>query len=334
MLLDQTRLPHEEVWLDLADYRDIIEAIKELRIRGAPAIGVAGAYALALAAREMQGHPDEEFSHRLEEAAREVQAARPTGANLAWSVRRMMDVARRSRSPAETVEELASEASLIQEEDERANRDIGRFGAELVPSESAVLTHCNTGALATGGYGTALGVILTAWAEGKIRKVFATETRPVLQGARLTAWELARNNVDATMVADSAAGYIMSRGEVQTVMVGADRIAANGDVANKIGTYALAVLAKENGVSFYVAAPTGTIDLELPSGDRIPVEERSQDELTHLGGVRITAPGVGALNPAFDITPHRYVSAIVTEMGVLREPYDQSLAAAVEKANG
>ena len=325
-LIDQTRLPLEEVWLELSDYRSMIEAIKELRIRGAPAIGVAGAYAVSLAALEIAGQGGGEFLHRLEAAAQEIKEARPTGANLAWAVQRMLDVARRAGSARDTVADLIAEATAIQDEDEAANLEMGRLGADLIPQGSAVLTHCNTGALATGGYGTALGVIRAAWAGGRISRVFATETRPVLQGARLTAWELMREGVDATLIPDSAAGQLMRQGKVQAAIVGADRIAANGDVANKIGTYSLAVLARENGVPFYVAAPTSTVDLSLTSGGSIPIEERSPDEVTRLGGTRIAPEGVEVLNPAFDVTPHVYVTAIITEKGVAREPYTRALS--------
>ena len=314
-LLDQTRLPTEEVWLELSSYRDIVAAIREMRIRGAPAIGVAGAYAVALAAQEIARKAIADFMPRLEEAAREIREARPTGANLGWAVQRMLGVARRAHSAQDALVNLIAEAVRIQEEDEEANHAIGRYGADLIPPGSAVMTHCNTGALATGGYGTALGVIRAAWDDGRITRVFATETRPLLQGARLTAWELVQAGIESTLVPDSAAGQLMCRGEVQVVVVGADRIAANGDVANKIGTYSLAVLAKENGVPVYVAAPTSSIDMSLESGDSIPIEERPPEEVTHMGGTRIAPEGIGVLNMAFDVTPHRYVAAIITEMG-------------------
>ena len=333
-LIDQTRLPLEEVWLELTDYTAVVDAIKEMRIRGAPAIGIAGAYALALAAAQIAHSHPHEFQARLETAGHEIVDARPTGANLAWAVDRMLEAAKRSGTAESAVDELIAEAARIHDEDERANRQIGRLGAELIPQGSAVLTHCNTGALATGGYGTALGVVRTAWADGKLSRVYATETRPLLQGARLTAWELARDNIEATLVPDSAAGDLMRRGEVQAVVVGADRIAANGDVANKIGTYSLAVLARESGVPFYVAAPTGTIDLAVQSGDFIAIEQRRSDEVTHLAGQRVAAEGVDVLNPAFDVTPHVYVTAIVTEMAVATDPYEDSLRRIVEDAGG
>ena len=327
-LLDQTRLPLEEVWLELDDYRDVIEAIRSMRIRGAPAIGVAGAYAVALAATELRGADSD--GTRLRDAAAEIAEARPTGANLAWAVRRMMAAAETDRSP----EALIAEAKRIQDEDEAANLSIGRHGADLIPSGGNVMTHCNAGALATGGYGTALGVIKTAWDDGRIRHVFATETRPLLQGARLTAWELKRGEIDSTVLPDSAAGQLIRRGQVQAIVVGADRIAANGDVANKIGTYSLAVLAHENGVRFYVAAPTSTVDLTLESGDAIPIEERDADEVSHLGDRRVVPEDMDVLNVAFDVTPNRYVAAIVTESGAVGPPFREGLAAAVEAAGG
>lgn len=333
-LLDQTRLPAEEVWLELSDYRDVVSAIQNMRVRGAPAIGIAGAYAVALAATELADLNAREFIAELAVAAAIIADARPTGANLGWAVRRMLDVARSAETPRVAVNMLVDEAVRLQDEDEAANLAIGRLGAALLPPYGAVLTHCNAGALATAGYGTALGVVRGAWAGGKLSRVFATETRPLLQGARLTAWELARDGIDTTLLTDSAAGQLMRRGEVQSIVVGADRIAANGDVANKIGTYSLAVLARENDVPFYVAAPTSTIDAKLPNGDAIPIEERDATEVTHLGGTRVAAEGVDALNPAFDVTPHRYVAAIVTEQEILLAPYGPAIAAVMETPHG
>ena len=333
-LIDQTRLPQEELWLELDDYREVVAAIKEMRIRGAPAIGVAGAYAVALAAVELAGEPEGQFISRLEQASQEIRTARPTGANLEWAVRRMLRTAHQAASAGSVVGDLIAEAKRIQDEDEEANRRMGRIGADLIPRESNVLTHCNAGALATGGFGTALGVIRTAWDDGKISRVFATETRPFLQGARLTAWELVQANVDASLIPDSAVGQLMRLGQVHAAIVGADRIAANGDVANKIGTYNVAVLAKENGVPFYVAAPTSTVDLSLASGDLIEIEERSPDEVTSLGGVRIAPEGIGVVNVAFDVTPHRYVTAIITEKGVVREPFEAGLQTVMEAGVG
>jgi methylthioribose-1-phosphate isomerase len=333
-LLYQTRLPAEEVWLELSDYREVIAAIRDMRVRGAPAIGIAGAYAVALAATEFAHMEAQSFLVELAAAADSIAGTRPTGANLGWAVRRMLDVANGAETPRAAVIMLINEAVRLQNEDEAANLAIGRLGAALLPPHGAVLTHCNAGALATAGYGTALGVVRSAWADGKLSRVFATETRPLLQGSRLTAWELSRSGIDTTILPDSAAGQLMRRGEVQSIVVGADRIAANGDVANKIGTYSLAVLAMENGVPFYVAAPTSTIDTELPNGDAIPIEERDASEVTHLGGTRIAAEGVGALNPAFDITPNRFVKAIITEQKILQAPYGPAIAAVTEAPRG
>jgi methylthioribose-1-phosphate isomerase len=330
-LIDQTLLPVEEVWLELSDYLAVISAIKDMRIRGAPAIGVAGAYALALAAQELAQQSESGFASRLEDAALQIREARPTGANLAWAVDRMLGIARHANSVESAVTSLVSEAIRIQDEDEEFNLRMGKFGADILPQGGAILTHCNTGALATGGYGTALGVIRTAWDENKLSHVYATETRPFLQGARLTAWELVQARIDATLIPDSAAGQLMRRGKVQAVILGADRITANGDVANKIGTYTLAVLAKENGIPFYVAAPTSTIDLTLPSGDSIPIEERNSEEVTHISGRRIAPEGIGVLNTAFDMTPHEYVTAIITECGVARAPYIEGLKRMMEE---
>lgn len=333
-IIDQTLLPHREEWLDLHDCREVVAAIREMRIRGAPAIGVAGAYAIALAAAELAEGSMPDFLASLEEAASEVRDARPTGANLAWAVDRMLCVARRADAPSTAVHALVDEARSIQEEDESANRAIGRYGAALLPRDGTVLTHCNAGALATGGFGTALGVVTTAWEDGRVARVLATETRPFLQGARLTAWELAKAGIDASLIADSAAGHMMQTGKVQAVVTGADRIAANGDVANKIGTYPLAVLARENGIPFYVAAPTSTLDLSLASGSEIVIEQRPPSEVTDFGGVRVAAEGIDALNPAFDVTPHGYVTAIITECGVAHAPYAQALRRIAEGARG
>ncbi|MBM3943976.1 MAG: S-methyl-5-thioribose-1-phosphate isomerase [SAR202 cluster bacterium] len=331
-LIDQTRLPAEEVWLELSRYQDVIAAIKEMRIRGAPAIGVAGAYALALAAQSLISKPD--FAALLKAAAAEIADARPTGANLSWAVRRMMAVATSAGSPEDTLKKLTAEAIAIQREDEDANHRMGRFGADLLPHHSSVLTHCNTGALATGGYGTAFGIIHTAWKQGRLEHVYATETRPLLQGARLTAWELARAGITATLLPDSAAGTLMRQGRVQAVITGADRIAANGDTANKIGTYSLAVLAAEHDIPFYIAAPTSTIDMRLPTGGQIAIEERHPDEVTHVAGKRTAAEGVSVFNPAFDVAPGDLIAAIVTERGVARAPYQQSLKKMMERVHG
>ena len=332
-LLDQRRLPAEEVWIETSDYRDVIAAIRGMSVRGAPAIGIAGAYALALAAIELAGDCGGDFSDRLHAAAGEIKTARPTGANLAWAVERALGAAARSQTADEVASKLAAEAVSIHGEDVQSNRRIGANGAKLIPWGSSALTHCNTGALATGGYGTALGIIRAAWAQNRLERVYATETRPLLQGARLTAWELRREGVESRLVADSAAGAIMRSGAVNAVLVGADRIAANGDVANKIGTYSLAALARDNGIPFYVAAPSGTFDMSLSNGDEIIIEERGADEVLSYGGDRVAPSGMDAFNPAFDVTPSGYVTAIITERGVARAPYRRSLADMMAAAN-
>ena len=329
-LLDQTRLPLEEVTLDLGDYREVVEAIRGMQIRGAPAIGVAAAYAVAMAARNIPTVDHDKFLAELAVAGREIAAARPTAVNITWGVERMLRVAESQADMGQMTARLLEEAKRIQEEDEEINRRMGQLGSELIPDGGSVLTHCNAGALATAGYGTALGVVRAGWEGGKRFQVFATETRPFLQGARLTAWELVQLGIPAKLIVDSSAGLFMKRGEVDCVIVGADRIAANGDVANKIGTYTLAVVARENGIPFYVAAPISTVDLSMLSGDDIPIEERDPQEVTHFRGKRTTPEGVGARNPAFDVTPHRYVAAIVTERGIAREPYSENLAKAVK----
>ena len=330
-LIDQTRLPTEEVWVECRDYESVVTAISEMQIRGAPAIGLAGAYAIVLAARALadQALALREFRNRLASIAGEIAGTRPTAVNLSWAVERMLARARDEASPVQIVNALEAEAVRMHDEDIDANRRIGRLGADLLERKTAVLTHCNAGALATGGFGTALGIVRCAWADGRLTRVFATETRPFLQGSRLTAWELAGAGIDTAVLPDSAAGHLLRSKSVSAVIVGADRIAANGDVANKIGTYALSVLARANGVPLYVAAPTNTVDLSLGSGREIPIENRPAREVTHPGGTRSVPDGVDVLNPAFDVTPHENVTAIVTEVGVLRAPYGPALAEAV-----
>lgn len=333
-LLDQTKLPLEQTTLELHDYRDVIDAIKQMRVRGAPAIGVVAAYAVAMAARDIQAEGHLEFMTHLGESAQEIASARPTAVNMSWAVHRMLSVAEAEQDMGQIRARLVAEAKRIHEADEQANRRIGKSGEGLIPDGGTVLTHCNAGALATAGYGTALGVIRAGWENGKRFRVFATETRPFLQGARLTAWELVQLGIPSTLIVDSSAGLMMRRGEIDCVIVGADRIAANGDVANKIGTYSLAVVAKENGLPFYVAAPTSTIDLSITSGDEIAIEERVPEEVTRFGGIQTAPDGIEVRNPAFDITPHRYVAAIVTENGVARKPYSESLQTAVNSGDG
>ena len=332
LLLDQTRLPGEEVTVEVARYEDAAAAIREMRVRGAPAIGVTAAYAVAMAARHTDAGDREGFFAQLEQAAGIIRTARPTAVNLGWAVDRMMAVALSVENTPEIAGRLLAEAQEIQREDEAINRRMGDFGKELMPDGGSVLTHCNTGALATSAFGTALGVIRAGWESGKRFEVFNTETRPWLQGARLTSWEFQKLGIPSKLLVDSAAGMLMRQGRIGCVITGADRVAANGDTANKSGTYALAVLAKENGIPFYVAAPTSTIDLSLPDGDGIEIEERAPEEVTRFGGVPTAPGGVAAVNPAFDVTPHRYVSAIVTECGIASPPFTESLMLAVNGA--
>lgn len=330
LLLDQTRLPEHEEWVAASGAAEVVRAIREMQVRGAPAIGIAGAYAVALAARSIAAGAGgasamPAFLARLEAEAEAIAAARPTAVNLGWAVRRCMDAARVCASPAEAAERLPRLAEEMREEDVAVNRAVGRCGAELLPESGGVLTHCNTGALATAGYGTALGAIRAAWGSGKRLRVFCTETRPWMQGARLTAWELARLGIPATLIVDSAAGALMASGQVSAVITGADRVAANGDLANKIGTYALAALAEANGIPFYAAAPLSTVDFGTASGAEIPIEERPAEEVTSLAGRRIAAEGVDVWNPAFDVTPARLIAAVATERGAARPPFEASL---------
>lgn len=327
-LLDQTALPGKTEFIACQDYRRVAEAIRRLEVRGAPAIGAAAAFGLVLGAKELANTPSI-FWESLLEIAGELRQTRPTAVNLFWAIDRMLAVASRY-APAtdlgEVLTALEEEAVAIAEEDKRVNRRMAEHGAQLLTGNIAVLTHCNAGALATVAFGTALGVIRQAWAEGKIARVFADETRPLLQGARLTAWELCQEGIPVTLITDSMAGWVMKRKMVQAVIVGADRIAANGDVANKIGTYSVAVLAREHNIPFYVAAPLSTFDFGIASGEDIPIEERSRKEVTSFGGV-VTAPeGVEVFNPAFDVTPHSLVTAIITEHGVLTAPYGDAIA--------
>ena len=320
-ILDQTRLPHEEVYLELSHYQDIASAIVELKIRGAPAIGIVAAYGVALGALKIESVTRNEFLEKLQGITRTLAATRPTAKNLFRAINRMQQVAEAGNDVEQIKKALVDEAVKIHTEEAEATRKLSQLGAELIRDGFTVLTHCNTGALATTGYGTALGVIRQATEQGKKVKVLATETRPLLQGARLTIWELKKANIPATLITDSMAGYFMQQGKIDCVIVGADRISSNGDTANKIGTYSLAVLARENGIPFYVAAPTTTIDQSLASGDETPIEQRSPTEVTHIQGVSIAPEGTDAANPAFDITPHRYITAIITEKGIIKEPY-------------
>jgi len=319
------------VYVTCTTPEETADAIRTMVVRGAPAIGITAAFGMALAASIASRLDAEVLDRAIGAASATLSAARPTAVNLFWAVERMAGAARAARAAgagnAELVARLEREAQAIHDEDLASCRAIGRHGAALVPGHATVLTHCNAGGLATAGFGTALGVIRGAIEAGKKVRVLSAETRPLLQGARLTAWELMEDGIETVLIADGSAGSLMRRGEVDLVVVGADRIAANGDVANKIGTYSAAVLAKEHGVPFYVAAPLSTIDLACPDGDRIPIEERDPDELTGLLGIPIAPDGVGVLNPAFDVTPARFVSAIVTERGIARAPYADALAA-------
>jgi len=324
-ILDQTRLPQAEVYLELSHYQDIASAIVELKIRGAPAIGVAGGYGVALGALEIEARSRDEFLSKLGEVSHTLTATRPTAKNLFRAIDRMQQAAASNKDIGQIKEVLVGEAVRIHSEEVEATRKLSQLGAELIEDGFTVLTHCNAGPLATTGYGTALGIIIKAKEQGKKIKVLVDETRPLLQGARITAWELKQAGVPVTLITDSMAGYFMSRGEVSCVIVGADRIASNGDTANKIGTYTLAVLAKENSIPFYVAAPTTTIDPSLPSGDGIPIEQRSPEEVTHIQGVSIAPEDIDVQNPAFDVTPHHYITAIITERGIIKEPYGEGI---------
>ncbi|PKM46002.1 MAG: S-methyl-5-thioribose-1-phosphate isomerase [Firmicutes bacterium HGW-Firmicutes-8] len=327
ILLDQTRLPLEIKYITCETAEDVAEAIKTMKVRGAPAIGVAAAYGLALGAFQNKCKDKETFISNIREISDLLGATRPTAVNLFWALHRMTDTLEKTDVDEVTKlqELLLREAHNIFTEDIEMNKSIGRYGSELVPPKAAVLTHCNAGALATAGFGTALGVIRAAHEAGKDVRVFADETRPLLQGARLTAWELMQDNIPVTLITDNMAGYLMKKGLIDLAVVGADRITANGDVANKIGTYTVAVLCREHNIPFYVAAPVSTIDLALASGDEIPIEEREAVEVTTIFGREVAPKGVKVLNPAFDVTPNHLVTAIITDRGVVRPPYVDNL---------
>jgi len=326
--IDQRKLPTEETYVTCSGYEEVAEAIRNMTVRGAPAIGVAAAMGVALGARDAEGDHVSELRRNFEEICDTLAETRPTAVNLFWAIERMKRKFEEvSELPVPQIKQaLITEARRMYVEDIAACEAMGANGAALLPANGAVLTHCNAGALATCGYGTALGVIRSAVDSGKKLHVFADETRPFLQGSRLTAWELMKDGIPTTVISDNMAGALMRQGKIGAVIVGADRIAANGDVANKIGTYTVAVLAKEHGIPFYVAAPFSTIDLETPTGDQIPIEQRSAREITHFAGKQIAPDGVKVENPAFDVTPNRYVSAIITERGVARPPLSESLA--------
>ena len=329
LMIDQRLLPSEEVYPVFKTYEEIAWAIKEMVVRGAPAIGVAAAMGVALGARDTKCEDAAEFEKALDHICNVLAATRPTAVNLFWAIGRMRTLYTRLKAEKKTLGEiranLIEEAKRMHGEDVAVNRAMGRHGAELIRDGATVLTHCNAGALATAGYGTALGVIRAAVEAGKRVAVYADETRPFLQGARLTAWELHKDNIPVTLITDNMAGHFMKRGSIDCVIVGADRIASNGDVANKIGTYSVAVLARENEIPFYVAAPISTLDMSLATGDDIPIEERNAREVTHVKETRLAPAGINIANPAFDVTPNRYVAAIITERGVARPPYHDSL---------
>jgi len=326
-LLDQRRLPNEVRYIDCKDASSVAQAIRKMAIRGAPAIGVAAAMGIALTAKKVRSHRPGAFCQIVEKICHQMSQTRPTAVNLFWAVDRMRKILKQdSHSGVEEMKmRLEEEALRIFEEDITINRRIGENGKILIHDGDGVLTHCNAGSLATAGYGTALGVIYAAWVQGKRFRVFVDETRPLLQGSRLTAWELAREKIPATVLTDNMAGWLMKRKEITLLLVGADRIARNGDTANKIGTYGLAVLAKWHKIPFYVAAPTSTLDLSLPTGRNIPVEERAPEEVTHFKGIRITPKEARAFNPAFDITPHSLIQGIITEKGIVRKPFYKNL---------
>ena len=327
VILDQRRLPEEEAYLECLDAHAVAEAIKAMAIRGAPAIGIAAAMGIALGALGIDKKDFTPFYQELSSICKTLKTARPTAINLRWALERMKGVCETNKEKAvEAIKGLlVKEALAILAEDIETNKRIGEQGKDLIHANDTILTHCNAGALATGGYGTALGVIRRAWQDKKGIKVIATETRPLMQGARLTAWGLTREGIPVTLIADNMVGYLMQQGEIDLCIVGADRIACNGDVANKIGTYTLAILAKEHGTPFYVAAPLSTFDRNTKTGKDIPIEERDASEVTTLGGRCLAPLGIKVRNPAFDVTPHRYVSAIITEKGVVKSPFEKSI---------
>jgi len=331
-LIDQRRLPGDLVVMECHTYQEVGEAIRTLAVRGAPAIGVAAAAGLSLAANAAKAESSERFWTGLDEAAAYLRTMRPTAVNLFWAIQKMMDYARslRGQSPHQVADSLIEFAQSLAEADVTVNKRMAEFGYNLIQPDTGVLTHCNTGALATVDYGTAFGVIRMAHERGKTFHVYVDETRPLLQGARLTAWECVKNGIPATLITDNMAAHFMRKGKIQICFVGADRIAANGDTANKIGTYGVAVLAREHGIPFYVVAPSSTVDLATESGDEIEIEERHHDEVTHMGGLRVAPEGIGVANPAFDITPGKYITGIITESGIAYPPFNLNLTRLVQ----
>jgi methylthioribose-1-phosphate isomerase len=329
-ILDQTRLPGEVSFIDCSDHRMVVSAISKMNIRGAPAIGIAAAMGISLGVQNICCRDRGDFLQQMDTICEEFSCSRPTAVNLNWAIKRLRDVAQNhSGSVEELKEAIKVEALKIWEVDIHINRTLGRLGETLVPDRSTILTHCNAGALATGGYGTALGVIRAAHEAGKQITVYVDETRPLLQGARLTAWELLKEGIPATLITDNMAGHFMRKGKVDLIIVGADRVVSNGDVANKIGTYSLSVLARAHKIPFYIAAPISSIDLAMRTGEEIPIEERNHEEVTTLAGTRLAPEGIMVANPAFDVTPHEYISAIITERGVIFPPYVEGLRKAV-----
>lgn len=329
-MLDQRLLPTEEKWLTLKTYGEVADGIRDMVVRGAPAIGVSAAYGIALGAKQFVGTNIDDLEDELEYISEVIGKTRPTAVNLFWAIDRMKRTFAKAKADGKSISEikqiLVDDAKAIHEEDIESQRLIAQFGGELIENDSTVLTHCNAGALATGGvWGTALGVIRGAVDQGKKVSVIADETRPYLQGARLTAWELLQDQIPVTLITDNMSGHLMKKGRVQAVVVGSDRIAANGDVANKIGTYMVAVLAKRHGIPFYVAAPLSTVDMNCPTGDEIPIEERDIREITHVKDIQLAPEGIEVNNYAFDVTPNELVDAIITEKGVARKPYTESL---------
>ena len=327
VFIDQTKLPTEEVYVTCKTHQEVADVIRNMVVRGAPAIGVAAAMGIALGVKNSKAETGADLKKDFDQIADLIGKTRPTAVNLFWAIGRMKDKFEylRMRPVPQIKEALIEESQRMHAEDIAANQAMGRHGATLMPSSGGVLTHCNAGALATAGYGTALGVIRAAVEQGKKIHVYADETRPFLQGSRLTAWELMKDGIPTTVISDNMAGVMMKQRKIGAIVVGADRIAANGDVANKIGTYTVAILAKEHGIPFYVAAPFSTIDLNTPDGSKIPIEERNAKEVTHIAGKQMVPDGVSVENPAFDVTPAKYIAAIITERGVVREPYGDSI---------
>lgn len=327
VMIDQRLLPTEEIYRTYKDFLDVAEAIREMVVRGAPAIGVAAAMGVALGALDIKAADRKEFAKEFEKICKVIGSTRPTAVNLFWAIERMKRVLK--QNPKSGVDELkkllVQEAKDIHKQDIDINKRMGRYGSKLIKNKATILTHCNAGALATAGYGTALGIIRAAVEDGKKIKVFADETRPFLQGSRLTAWELMKDGICTTLITDNMAGYMMKKGLIDAVIVGADRIAANGDTANKIGTYSVAVLSKEHKIPFYVAAPISTIDLKIKNGEKIPIEERDIREVTHIKDVAIAPNRINVRNPAFDVTPNKFITAIITENGVAKKPFENSL---------